>query len=85
MCHEIIENIESESAHVGDLLRSVGRVRRITDIEEGFVGQLVLDRPSDRETAHSGVEDSNRCVSHSVKPSRPNLPASSARTDRLVP
>jgi hypothetical protein len=62
--NKVVHHVERKTANVGDSFRAIRRVRRVADVENGLIGQLVLDRPGYGESTNAGVEDSNRCIRH---------------------
>ena len=63
--HEVIHDVERITAHLGNRLRAVWRMRGVANVENRLTRQLVDDGAGDREATNSGVEDPNRRVSHS--------------------
>ena len=54
---EMVHDVEGVRADLGDRQRSVGAARRVTDVEDRLVRELVEDRPGDREAPDAGVKD----------------------------
>ena len=59
-----VETLQSEGAGLGDRARAVGRPGGVAEVGDGFVGELVEDRPGDGEPAVPGVENPDRRITH---------------------
>ena len=57
---EVVTDRQGVSADLGDRQRTVRTVAGVTDVDDVLVGQLVDDRPRDREPPDTGVENPDR-------------------------
>ena len=72
---EPVEALERVGPHLCDRLRAVGQVRRVAEIADLLVRQLVENRPGDGETTDPRIEYPHRRACHGREPTLTHPPA----------